>query len=73
MKSLNFIQWYVSEKKLENPCTRGFLLYLALPPPLPKASLAYVGPKPWSLRRFVSTTTIVNRIARPERNLYLGK
>lgn len=72
MKSLNFIQWYVSGKKsLRTPAPEDFFSS-AVPPP-PKASLAYVGPKPCSLRRFITTNIIVNRIARPERNLYLGK
>jgi hypothetical protein len=72
MKSLNFIQWYVSEKKSENPCTKGFLFHLALY--FRRRLLWHTSaPNPWSLRRFITTNIIVNRIARPERNLYLGK
>jgi hypothetical protein len=73
MKSLKFIQWYVSEKKkkFENPCTRGFLFYLALyfSPGLSgiRRPKALVGKEVYYYQHFV------NRIARPERNLYLGK
>lgn len=71
MKSLNFIQWYVSEKKFESSCTRGFLFYLALYFPPGLAGIRR--PKALVAKEVYYYQHIVNRIARPERNLYLRK
>lgn len=71
MKSLKFIQWYASERSSRTPAPEDFFSTQRCISP--HASLAYVGPKPWSLGRLISTNIIVKRIGRPERNLYLGK